>query len=76
MTAPASATFAGVLPSERLFGVPLGPDYPEHERGLLVAITEQRSLDDVERLAVVLEDAVASCADLDLSGSVERAATR
>jgi glycine dehydrogenase subunit 1 len=39
-------------------GLPLGRDYPEHPNGLLVAITEQRSREDVDRLAAVLGAAV------------------
>ena len=35
-------------------GYPLGRDYPEHENGLLVAITERRSREDIDRLAEVL----------------------
>jgi len=41
-------------------GVPLGADYPEFERGLLVAITERRSRADIDRLAEVLGAAVAA----------------
>jgi glycine dehydrogenase subunit 1 len=44
-------------------GIPLGEDYPEHPNGLLVAITEQRSAADIERLATVLEDGVRECAE-------------
>jgi glycine dehydrogenase subunit 1 len=47
-------------------GYALGHDYPEHPDGLLVAITEQRSRADIDRLADVLGAAVAA----------ERAATR
>jgi glycine dehydrogenase subunit 1 len=39
-------------------GYPLGRDYPEFEGGLLVAITEQRSKDDIDRLASTLQAAV------------------
>jgi glycine dehydrogenase subunit 1 len=42
-------------------GIPLDADYPELGQGLLVAITEQRSVADIERLAALLEDAVATC---------------
>ena len=35
-------------------GYPLGRDYPEHEDGLLVAITERRTRADIDRLAEVL----------------------
>jgi glycine dehydrogenase subunit 1 len=41
-------------------GVPLGEDYPEHENGLLVAITERRSRADIDRLGEVLGAAVAA----------------
>jgi glycine dehydrogenase subunit 1 len=41
-------------------GYPLGRDYPEHADGLLVAITEQRSRADIDRLAEVLGAAVAA----------------
>jgi glycine dehydrogenase subunit 1 len=40
-------------------GYPLGPDYPEHEDGLLVAITERRSRQDIDRLADALAGAIA-----------------
>ena len=42
-------------------GIPLDRDYPEHGEGLLVAITEQRTAADIDRLASALEDAVAAC---------------
>jgi glycine dehydrogenase subunit 1 len=41
-------------------GYPLGADYEEFEDGLLVAITEQRSRADIDRLAEVLGAAVAA----------------
>jgi glycine dehydrogenase subunit 1 len=41
-------------------GYALGRDYPEHPDGLLVAITEQRSKADIDRLADVLGAAVAA----------------
>ena len=41
-------------------GYPLGADYPEYEDGLLVAITEQRTREDIDRLADVLGAAVAA----------------
>ena len=41
-------------------GHPLGTYFPEHERGLLVAITELRSREEIDRLAAALGDAVAS----------------
>ena len=39
---------------------PLGADYPEFEDGLLVALTEQRSKADIDRLAEVLGAAIAA----------------
>jgi glycine dehydrogenase subunit 1 len=39
-------------------GYPLGADYPEHADGLLVALTEQRTRADIDRLVTVLEAAV------------------
>jgi glycine dehydrogenase subunit 1 len=41
-------------------GYALGRDYPEHADGLLVALTEQRSREDIDRLAEVLGRAVAA----------------
>ena len=40
-------------------GYPLGRDYPEHSNGLLVAITERRSKQDIDRLADSLGRAIA-----------------
>ncbi len=40
-------------------GYPLGRDYPEYPNGLLVAITERRTRAEIDRLAEVLERAVA-----------------
>ena len=39
-------------------GYPLGREYPEYEDGLLVAITERRSRDDIDRLADALAQAI------------------
>jgi glycine dehydrogenase subunit 1 len=41
-------------------GYPLAHDYSEHPRGLLVAITERRSRQDIDRLAEALGAAVAA----------------
>ena len=46
---------AGVNP-----GFALGREYDEHPDGLLVAVTEQRSKADIDRLADVLGAAVAA----------------
>ena len=39
-------------------GYPLGREYPEYENGLLIALTERRSRQDIDRLADVLGKAV------------------
>jgi glycine dehydrogenase subunit 1 len=39
-------------------GYPLGRDYPAYENGLLVAITERRSREEIDALADALGDAV------------------
>jgi glycine dehydrogenase subunit 1 len=41
-------------------GHPLGADYEEHSDGLLVALTERRTREDIDRLAEVLGAAVAA----------------
>jgi glycine dehydrogenase subunit 1 len=41
-------------------GYALGRSYPEHARGLLVAVTEQRTREDIDRLVSVLARAVAA----------------
>jgi glycine dehydrogenase subunit 1 len=41
-------------------GYPLARDLPEHENGLLVAITERRSRADIDRLVSTLGDAIAA----------------
>jgi glycine dehydrogenase subunit 1 len=43
-------------------GYPLGREYPEYEDGLLVAITERRTPQQIDRLADVLGEAVAGAA--------------
>ena len=41
-------------------GYPLAREYPEYENGLLVAITERRSREDIDRLADALGRAISS----------------
>ncbi|MGB7684992.1 MAG: glycine dehydrogenase, partial [Solirubrobacterales bacterium] len=41
-------------------GYPLGREYPEHPDGLLVAITERRSRDQIDALADALGAAIAA----------------
>ncbi len=45
-------------------GYPLGREYPEYEDGLLVAITERRSREQIDRLAEALGDAIAGAGGL------------
>jgi glycine dehydrogenase subunit 1 len=44
-------------------GYPLGRDYPEYEDGLLIAITERRTPEQIDRLATLLERSIAACRD-------------
>jgi glycine dehydrogenase subunit 1 len=48
------------LDGSRLQVYPLGRDYPEFEDGFLVALTEQRSVQDIEWLCGALERSVAT----------------
>jgi len=54
-------------------GYPLGRDYPEHENGLLVAITERRSRGDIDRLADALERAIPAARGAFVSDTPENA---
>jgi glycine dehydrogenase subunit 1 len=47
-------------------GYALGREYPEHENGLLVAITEKRTRAEIDRLADTLQRAVAATRSRDL----------
>ncbi|MDX6536540.1 MAG: glycine dehydrogenase subunit 1, partial [Gaiellales bacterium] len=53
-------------------GYALGRSYEEHADGLLVALTEQRSREDIERLAEVLGTAVAAERSAARSGAAVR----
>jgi glycine dehydrogenase subunit 1 len=44
-------------------GYPLGREYPEHPDGLLVAITERRTREQIDELAEALGAAVAASQD-------------
>jgi glycine dehydrogenase subunit 1 len=57
--APVEAVRARCLEQGVNPGYPLGREYPEYQDGLLVAITEQRTRADIDRLAEVLGAAVA-----------------
>jgi glycine dehydrogenase subunit 1 len=58
LDAPVAAVLDRVSEEGIAAGHPLGRDYPEYEDGLLVAITERRSRDDIDRLAEALERAI------------------
>lgn len=45
-------------------GYPLDRDYPEYGDGLLVAITERRTREQIDRLAEVLEEAIAEVGEV------------
>ena len=54
-------------------GYPLGRDYPEHEDGILVAITERRTRAQIDALADALEGAIAAERDAFHSDSGQKA---
>ncbi len=60
LDAPVSAVIERCVAEGVNPGYALGRDYPEHEDGLLIAITEKRTRADIDRLADVLEGAVAA----------------
>jgi glycine dehydrogenase subunit 1 len=68
----------GVIDACQLRGVnpgyALGREYDEHQDGLLVALTEQRSRADIDRLVEVVGEAVVSARSLDtaLSGQASK----
>jgi glycine dehydrogenase subunit 1 len=45
-------------------GYPLARDYPEHEDGLLIALTERRSKEDIDRLADAIEHALTTFGEI------------
>jgi glycine dehydrogenase subunit 1 len=53
-------------------GYPLGRDYPEFENGLLVAITERRTQEQIDRLAEVLEEAIFQCGGVGAAAGAAR----
>jgi glycine dehydrogenase subunit 1 len=57
--APVPAVLDRVAEDGIAAGYWLGREYPEYEDGLLVAITERRSREDIDRLADTLEQAIA-----------------
>ena len=59
LDAPVQAVLDRVSEEGIAAGYPLGREYPEHEDGLLVAITERRSKEDIDRLADALAHAIA-----------------
>jgi glycine dehydrogenase subunit 1 len=60
----ADARAQGINPGYRL-----ARDYPEYEDGLLVAITERRTRDDIDRLAAVVSGAAERCGPLARQGA-------
>ncbi|MEZ5078516.1 MAG: aminomethyl-transferring glycine dehydrogenase subunit GcvPA [Solirubrobacterales bacterium] len=60
LDAPVGAVLDRCAESGIAAGYPLGREYPEHEDGLLVAITERRSRAQIDALAAALGAAVAA----------------
>jgi glycine dehydrogenase subunit 1 len=59
LDAPVAAVLDRVSEEAIAGGYALGRDYPEYEDGLLVAITERRSREDIDRLADAVGRAIA-----------------
>src|SRR5579863_3234431 len=60
LEAPVEKVIARCLEQGINPGYALGRDYPEHEDGLLVAITERRTRAEIDRLVEAIEGAVAA----------------
>ena len=60
LDAPVDAVLERCAEAGIAAGYPLGRDYPEHEDGLLVAITERRSREQIDSLAEALGAAIAA----------------
>jgi glycine dehydrogenase subunit 1 len=58
LDAPVAEVIEGCAERGIAAGYELGRDYPEFEDGLLVALTERRSRDDIDRFAEALGEAV------------------
>ena len=67
LDAPVNAVLDRVADRGIAAGYPLGREYPEYENGLLVAITERRSPEQIDALAEALAAAVAG-RDADAAG--------
>ena len=59
LSAPVDEVLSRVARSGIAAGYPLARDYPEHPDGLLVAITERRSREQIDLLADALAEAIA-----------------
>jgi glycine dehydrogenase subunit 1 len=69
LEAPADRVIARCLEQGINPGYALGRDYPEHENGLLVALTERRTRAEIDRLADVLGAAVSGERASQLTGA-------
>ena len=58
--APVPAVLDRVATEGIAAGYRLGSEYPEYEDGLLIALTERRSREDIDRLADALERAISA----------------
>jgi len=54
-----AAVVAGMADRGYLAGIPLSADYPEYPGGLLVAVTEQRTREDLDGYATALQEVIA-----------------
>src|SRR4051795_7868888 len=59
LEAPVAAVLERCAEQGIAAGYPLGREYPEYDDGLLIALTERRNRQDIDRLAEVLGSAVA-----------------
>jgi glycine dehydrogenase subunit 1 len=65
LSAPVQGVLDRVSEEGIAAGYALGREYPEHEDGLLVAITERRSREDIDRLADALAHAITESSSAD-----------
>jgi glycine dehydrogenase subunit 1 len=75
LDAPVPAVLDRVAEEGIAAGYWLGREYPEYEDGLLIALTERRSKDDVDRLAEALERAIPAANGAFVANSATKAPT-
>jgi glycine dehydrogenase subunit 1 len=75
LDAPVPAVLDRVAEEGIAAGYWLGREYPEYEEGLLIALTERRSREDIDRLAEALERALSEEAGAFRTHTVQKAPT-